>query len=145
MGSSDYQPGIQKLCYWPQLYVIRLQVFGAGETEGKGKADLDDVVPFSSTGRGINPYIMVTRVRLKSVYMYVCAYAREDILSYTCYFYLSPNSAPDLDLAAIPRTVPSLGRRPGHTRRDLVARSSVKRRPASHRAALLLQVRWLNY
>ena len=93
----------------------------------------------------VSIHIMVTRVRLKSVYMYVCAYAREDILHCTCYFYLPPNSAPDLDLAAIPRTIPSLGRCPGHTRRDLVARSSVKRRPASHRAALLLQVIWLNY
>ena len=45
-----------------------------------------------------------------------------------------------LDLGSIPHTNPSLGRDPGHARRDLVTRSSVKRRPPSHRAALLLTV-----
>ena len=50
------------------------------------------------------------------------------------------HSAVDLDFAAIPHTHPSLGVRPGHTRRDLVARSSRKRRPPSNRESLLLGV-----
>ena len=47
--------------------------------------------------------------------------------------------AGDMDLSAIPQLAPSLGLREGHARRDLaVSRSSVKRRPASQRRALLL-------
>lgn len=45
-----------------------------------------------------------------------------------------------VDLGAIPHTNPSLGRDSGHTRRDLVSRSSVKRRPPSKKGSILLQV-----
>lgn len=54
----------------------------------------------------------------------------------------APPTIPDgkVDLGAIPHTNPSLGRHSGRTRRDLVSRSSVKRRPPSKKGSILLQV-----
>ena len=43
-----------------------------------------------------------------------------------------------LDLSAIPKLAPSLGLQHGHNRRDLAARSTFKRRPASTKDTLLL-------
>ena len=49
-------------------------------------------------------------------------------------------SAYDMDLTAIPMTKPTLGLREGHARRDVVHRGSKKRRAASMKHSLLLDV-----
>ena len=52
----------------------------------------------------------------------------------------SKKATGSVDLGAVPRTTPSLGQHPGRARRDLVARSSVKRRLPTNRGALLFKV-----
>ncbi len=75
--------------------------------------------------------------------MNACIYSLECVCDLTSPAYAGKrrqrnSQVMDVDISVVPQTNPSLGLKHGHEKRDVVSRSSSKRRPASKRKTLLL-------